>query len=191
MKNLIVFIGESGSGKNFLIEHLNYHFPRDFHVVPQVTTRPMREGESEGNPYHFVKRYQFLDMLYKHELLEWKTFKDWYYGTAKNDLVDNKINILSANPAAARELLHNPDLNTHIVYIHCNDKQRLIRSLEREANPDIPEIFRRYEADLKDFAPDKLDFGFYYIENNNMQDIYKFEKIVERELKRFWAKVDN
>lgn len=191
MKDLIAFIGESGSGKNFLIEHLNYHFPDSFHVVPQVTTRPMREGESQGNPYHFVEKYEFLDMLYKHELIEWKTFKDWYYGTAKQDLKENTINLLSANPAAVKELLNTPDLNTHVVYVHCNDKQRLIRCLEREINPDIKEIFRRYEADLKDFSPDKLNFGFYYIENNNISDVYKFEKIVERELKHFRTKVDN
>ena len=185
MKNLIVFIGESGSGKNFLIEHLNYHFPNDFHIVPQVTTRPMREGESEGSPYHFVDINDFLHMHYIGEMMEYTVFNEWYYGTRYKDLVYDKINLLSASPSAAKRILANKFINTHIIYVHCNDKQRLIRSLQREINPDIQEIFRRYEADLKDFMPDKLDFGFYYIENNNMQDIDKFEKIVKRELKRF------
>lgn len=191
MRNLIVFIGESGSGKNFLIEHLRFRFPNDFHVVPQVTTRPMREGESEGNPYRFVNTNDFLHSVYAGEMMEWTTFKDWYYGTRFEDLMYSKINLLSANPSAVKRLQRNSLINVQVIYVHCNDKQRLIRCLERETNPDIQEIFRRYNADLNDFKAENLNFNFYYIENNNMQDIYKFEKIVKRELKHFRTEVDN
>ena len=189
MKDLVVFIGESGSGKNFLIDHLLQEFPNDFHVVPQVSTRPMRAGEKEGHPYHFVDKSEFFDEIKDGAIIEWQNFNGWYYGTRKKDLVKNKINILSANPAAARTLLKNPKLNTHVVYVKCEDKIRLIRSLEREKYPNVREILRRYDADLKDFK--FFDFNYYTLINNNFDDISKIVKIVQRELIRRRTKKDN
>lgn len=189
MKDLLVFIGESGSGKNFLIDHLMYIFSNEFHTVSQVSTRPMREGEREGHPYHFVDVSTFLKETVEGNILEWQRFNGWYYGTREQDLVEDKINVLSANPAAARILLNHPDLNTQIVYVKCDDKIRLIRSLEREEKPDIQEIFRRYNSDLEDFK--SLDFPVHILINNHIQDLQAFEKIVKQELRYRRTKVDN
>lgn len=187
MKDLIVFIGESGSGKNFLLEHLAYIFPQDFHIVPQCTTRPMRMGEEEGNPYHFITKDEFLKKI-PNDILEFKIFNNWYYGTCASDLVEDKINILSANPAAARDLAEAPGINTQVVYVHCNAKTRLIRQLEREIYPDIEEILRRYWSDKKDYEHIE---NCYYIENNNLKDLKLFETIVKRELEHRRTKMDN
>ena len=183
MKDLIVFIGESGSGKNFIIDHLLMLYPNDFHVIPQVSSRPQRTGEKEGHPYHFVSREEFLQEIDSGKLAEWQNFNGWYYGTRYEDLVYSQINVLSANPAAARALLKNPNLNTQIVYVRCDDRERLIRSLQREKYPDIKEILRRYDSDLKDFK--YLDFNYYILVNNNTRDLYKSEQIIKRELEHF------
>jgi len=42
----------------------------NFYVVPSITTRPPRPGESEGNPYHFVSQETFERMVSQGELLE-------------------------------------------------------------------------------------------------------------------------
>ena len=41
--------------------------------------------------------------------------------------------------------------NLKIIYIVASDKERLIRQLDREENPDIEEIIRRYQTDNIDF----------------------------------------
>ena len=38
-----------------------------------------------------------------------------------------------------------------IIYIVASDKERLIRQLDREENPNIEEIIRRYQTDSIDF----------------------------------------
>ena len=186
-KDVVVFIGKSGCGKNFLIDHMHYIFgEQTFHIVPQTSTRPMRQGEKEGHPYHFVNKTEFFNLIQDKKIIEYAAFNGWYYGTNINDLEDDKINILSANPAAARSLLKNPNLNTHVVLIECDDKKRIIRSLEREKYPDIREVFRRYDSDEKDFK--FLDFPYYNFVNNDIKDLEEFERLVKSQLR---AKKEN
>lgn len=71
---LIYIIGPSSSGKDSLQNYLvnkaedviraSYaHYPDEprptIRKLPLYTTRPMRETESEGNPYHFISQYEF------------------------------------------------------------------------------------------------------------------------------------
>ena len=54
MKNnlMMIIVGPSGVGKSTLLDRLvdEHDFIED---IITCTTRPMREGESEGHPYHF------------------------------------------------------------------------------------------------------------------------------------------
>ena len=47
-------------------------------------------------------------------------------------------------------------IDLKVIYVDANDKQRLLRSLSRETNPDVAEICRRYFADEKDFCDDRM-----------------------------------
>ena len=51
------------------------------------------------------------------------------------------------------------------------DKIRIKRQLDREENPDIEEIFRRYETDEEDFS--ELNFPYEVVLNNKKADINK------------------
>ena len=53
-----------------------------------MTTRPKRVGEIEGKDYFFLTKPQFEEKIREHELLEYATFADNYYGTPKR-FVDN------------------------------------------------------------------------------------------------------
>ncbi len=48
---LFVLSAPSGTGKDTVINTLKQQ-GMDFYVVPSITTRTPRPGESEGNPYH-------------------------------------------------------------------------------------------------------------------------------------------
>lgn len=45
-----------------------------------------------------------------------------------------------------------------LFYITASDKTRLLRQLNREGDPDVEEIIRRYSTDKKDFVGVDEDF---------------------------------
>ena len=49
---IVAIVGASGSGKTFLSKYLRDEF--DVPLIVSSTTRPMREGETEGEDYYFV-----------------------------------------------------------------------------------------------------------------------------------------
>lgn len=77
----IILSGPSGVGKNTLLGRVLPKIPSVYYV-PSATTRSMRQGESQMNPYVFVSTEEFEDMIRRGELLEWKRIHtNDYYGT--------------------------------------------------------------------------------------------------------------
>ena len=52
----------------------------------------------------------------------------------------------------------NESINLKLIYIEADDKDRLLRQLNREYDPDCHEIVRRFGADEQDFAEEIIDF---------------------------------
>ena len=79
---LFLVSGPSGSGKDTVLKEF-------FKICPEVAfsissiTRPMREGEVEGEKYNFISREKFEAMLAADQLLEHNVFVGNYYGTPK------------------------------------------------------------------------------------------------------------
>jgi len=150
MKKIKIYaiIGKAGSGKDYLLKKTLRNI--NAKEIISCTTRPPREDEIDGKNYHFVSEKYFVDN--KNELLEWTLFNNWYYGTRYCDLDKNKPNIGVFNPDGVRSLLEDDRIDLYVFYNHVSDKTRLIRQLQRENEPNIIEIFRRYEADNLDFS---------------------------------------
>ena len=102
-------------------------------------------------------------------MIEATEHRDWFYGTDIRDLVEDKINIGVFNPDGIRAMSGMPGVEVEVFRIVCSDKIRLLRQLNREENPNVDEIVRRYKADKEDF----FDLEFYYceIENNDEEDL--------------------
>ena len=63
-KGIIIIIeGPSGVGKDTIVQELIKKHPNTFAKVPSMTTRPMRENESQGNPYFFVDEKTFNEYI--------------------------------------------------------------------------------------------------------------------------------
>jgi len=67
---LVLIVGPSGVGKGTLTNILRETQP-DFYFPPSVTTRPPRDGEVDGEVYHFISDVEFEELRAKGELLEW------------------------------------------------------------------------------------------------------------------------
>lgn len=67
---LIIVSGSSGVGKNTVINRL-LEEDENLVLLTTVTTRAMREGESQWNPYYFATHEEFRAMLDRGEMLEY------------------------------------------------------------------------------------------------------------------------
>jgi guanylate kinase len=79
---LTVLSGPSGVGKDSVIELIRARSPWVWLSV-SVTTRPMRDYETDGVHYHFVDRAEFRRMVETGQLLEWAEFAGNLYGTPR------------------------------------------------------------------------------------------------------------
>ena len=79
---LVVLSGPSGVGKDAVLERMR-RLGSPYHFAVTATTRPMREGEREGEPYHFVPRPEFERMIANGELLEWAEVYGNLYGVPR------------------------------------------------------------------------------------------------------------
>jgi len=85
---LFVLSAPSGTGKDSVINALKQQ-GMDFYVVPSVTTRAPRPGESEGNPYHFISQEEFDHLVANDELLEYAKVHGNWYGQPRQPIRDN------------------------------------------------------------------------------------------------------
>ncbi len=82
---LFIISGPSGSGQDSVIEGLAKLLPIE--RVITTTTRPMRLGESDGHPYHFVSKEAFERGLKENIFLEHaRHYGGEYYGVTRDEV---------------------------------------------------------------------------------------------------------
>lgn len=168
MYKVLAIIGESGSGKDTILQEVFRKYP-NLHKVINCTSRPIREKEQDGVNYYFYSVEEFQDKIKRGEILEYAIFNNWYYGTSFDSLKEDQINIGAFNPAAIRQLIMRDDVQLITVYLRRPAKLRLLGQLNREDDPNVSEIIRRAAADEKDFA--NLDFSYHVVPNEIYEDL--------------------
>lgn len=178
---IIAIMGKAGSGKDTLCKTL-LEQPEFFNAMPIVscTTRPIRDNEIDGVDYHFLTYEQFTDQVLSGEMIEATAFNHWCYGTSVNNLSKDRLNIGVFNPEGVGILRSNKDIDLRVIYLEANDKDRLLRQLNREKSPDCHEIVRRFSADEEDFAEEEIDYlePDMFIVNNDGADMQRLAHTV-------------
>lgn len=177
---IIAIVGKAGSGKDSILEEVMSGAigPYNFHEIVSYTSRDPRENERDGVNYYFIDKYTFADMVHSGAMLEYTKFNSWLYGTALNSLSNEKINIGVFNPSGIVSLMNRPDIELYVIYITATDKERLLRQLTREENPDVREILRRYDTDEDDF---------YLFEQNTIGKLKNFIRIENSNFMMDWT----
>ena len=166
---VVALYGKAGAGKDTILQRLMGEAYADerFNEIISCTTRPPREGEIDGVNYYFVTEEEFTHLVLTSQMLEATCFNRWYYGTPISSVNSEKINIGVFNPAGLAALLDDARLAVLPIHIYTDDKTRLLRQLNREKQPNVKEICRRFFADEDDFEklymtlddPDCLMYG--------------------------------
>ena len=187
MKKLVVIYGGSASGKSTIKKLIVKKRPQ-YHEVITCTTRPMRENEQQGVDYNFISEQEMAQKIYNGEMVECVPFKDWLYGTEFAAIRDDKINIGVWNPEGVEILNEEPTLDCLNFYILSPAKQRLLRSLNREENPNVDEIVRRYLADKKDF--ERMEIGTHntiVINNNGSSSLDELAELIIQHIEHYFG----
>ena len=86
---VFIISGPSGSGKDTVLAELFRNTPDLLFSISSIT-RPMRQGEKEGEKYNFISKEKFLYMIENDMLLEHNVFVENYYGTPREP-VENAV----------------------------------------------------------------------------------------------------
>ena len=104
---IFLIIGPTAVGKSSILERALKDFPQLRDIIT-YTTRPMRKGESEGNPYHFVSEQRFLELEKEGHFIEWANVHGKLYGTPKDQIeraaFDGHIMIADVDVQGAKKL---------------------------------------------------------------------------------------
>jgi guanylate kinase len=97
---LFLLLGPSGVGKGTQINLLKQRHPE--YIFPKsITTRKMRPGESQGNPYHFISDEEFDTHINNGDFLEWaQVHQAARYGTLRKPIEE----ALQENKTVIKEL---------------------------------------------------------------------------------------
>lgn len=158
---IFCLVGKSGSGKDTLCARILERHPELVPVIPH-TTRPRRAGELEGQTYHFVTEEQLRQYETQNQVIEKREYHTvqglWTYFTLRFPLDRDRLIITTLDGARALMDVYGSHA-VCIVYLHVDDRTRLLRCMDREERqerPDYAEVCRRFLADQSDFSADRL-----------------------------------
>ncbi len=187
-------MGKSSSGKDSIYKRLRENEELGLKKVTSYTTRPIRDGEVEGEQYHFVSTERAIEMENNGQVMEMRIYNTvhgpWRYFTADDGQInlDDSDYIMIGTLEAYVQIKKYYDLGKVVpIYIEVDDGERLQRALDREkldGNHKYAEMCRRFLADAEDFSEEKIkEAGIEKrFENNDFETTVKAVEAYIREV---------
>ena len=170
MKNLILLVGETGSGKDTVANKLPYK------KVISYTTRPMRDVDTNGVNHWFVSDKE-MDELEKKDLIAWTKTGDVRYCATIDSLTEDTM-IYIINPDGVRwfkKHYKGSEVNIIVIGIYLPLEERKRRCKDRS---DFNSSFiKRVKDEQKDFDKFRLNGEFDFLIKNTDSNITA--KIIE------------
>lgn len=167
MGKIFYIMGKSATGKDHIYRGMLEKTALPLKTLVSYTTRPIRQGETNGKEYYFVDEL-YLDKLRRsNRIIEERSYDTihgvWTYFTADDEHTNlEKYHYIGIGTLESYEKLREYYGEKQIVpiYIEVEDGIRLERALRRERkqdNPKYKELCRRFLADCEDFAEDRIE----------------------------------
>ncbi len=163
---IFLLMGKSTSGKDTIYKKLITDEALALKKVVTYTTRPMRDGETEGVQYFFWDENGYLDLKSQGKIIEERCYHtnygEWRYFTVD----DGQIDLTSGNYLVIGTLESYCYIRDYFgkenvvpLLIDVEARIRLERAMHREAKQEHPkydEMCRRFLADEEDFSESKI-----------------------------------
>ena len=182
---LFLILGPSGVGKGTQISLLKERHP-EFVFPTSITTRKMRPGESQGNPYQFISQEEFQKHIDQGDFLEWaEVHKTARYGTLLAPIeealeqgktvikeldIQGLISIISTLEKGGHELIKE---QLRSIFIMPPSEEILIERITQRAPIKEIELQARLESAQKEIRQSGIcDFVLNTSEDDGIEDVY-------------------
>ena len=165
MSKIFYVMGKSSSGKDTIYKEIREQMPELRSITP-YTTRPIREGETDGVEYFFVDEERLHQMQEEERVIEVRSYHTkcgiWTYFTADDGQIDLKSQdylVIGTLESYSGMREYFGDEKIIPIYIEVEDGLRLERALGRERQQKVPkdaEMCRRFLAHSEDFSEENL-----------------------------------
>jgi guanylate kinase len=182
---MIIIAAPSGAGKSSFVERITREVPRLRDTVT-YTTRAIRAGESEGNPYHFVSQDKFLELRDQGFFVEWAVVHENLYGTpyyqlddawAKDEVIIMDIDVQGADTFKRKF----PDsASIFILPPSIDELRRRVTKRDGRVPTDLEIRMKNAEREIARAA----EFDFQLINDDFDKSYQEFKKIIEELLSR-------
>ena len=166
MSKIYCMMGKSSTGKDTLYKRIFENKELQLKTVIPYTTRPIREGETDGVEYFFCDADKVRELEAAGKVVERRDYNTihgiWTYFTVDDgqiDLVNYDYLIIGTLESYHKIRDYYGKEYVIPIYIEVEDGERLQRALNREKeqkSPKYEERCRRFLADAKDFSEENL-----------------------------------
>lgn len=174
-KTIFCILGESGSGKDTLVEYTLKEFKLDLKPVLSYTDRPIRQGEQNGKEHVFLSKDEMTEFLKsnKKDIAAYTQIGETGYRYCAMTSVIDRSDIYIIDPNGLKEFKERTGDRYNIIsiYIDCPLKERRKRT---EKRGDVVAKFEaRVAAESDQFAKFREEHGYdHVIDNGSMSTIY-------------------
>lgn len=185
---IFIISGSAGAGKDSVIRLIKEK-RKDLHWVITTTSKQPREDESQGNPYYFITKEEFLNLVENNGFFEYENvYGDNYYGMTKKEIESacaSGKNIIwqidYRGHRKIRKILADQIVSIFILPPSLEIAEKRIRS---RSNIDEEFVRERLELAKKEIAAaSEYDYTVVNEENRLEETVKRVEEIIDENLK--------
>ena len=189
MGKIYCMMGKSSSGKDTLYKMLLANPSLSLKNIIPYTTRPVREGETDGVEYYFCSEERLRELTQEGKVIERRDYNTihglWSYFTVDDHQIqdeDQDYLLIGTLESYCKLRDHFGKERVIPIYIEVEDGIRLQRALDRERaekEPKYVELCRRFIADSADFSEERIHEAGINIRFSN-NDLKKTAESIEQ-----------
>lgn len=189
MKKIIVLLGASATGKDTVVKHISekYGIP----IAVSYTTRPMRSNETQGVEYYFISDDEMHEKFKNGEVVEHTSYYiqsedvSYTYANVTSEFEKGDYILTILNPHGLYQFRQSSYKDNLVsIMLNCDDRVRLVRSLNRDENVNVNEVLDRFRRDELDFIERRPKTDYETNTNKPLEEVFDdIDKIIEEILK--------
>ena len=189
MKKIIVLLGASATGKDTVAKHISekYNIP----MAISYTTRPMRSNETQGVEYYFISNGEMHEKFKNGEVIEHTSYYiqsedvSYTYANVVEEFEKGDYVLTILNPHGLYQFNKSQYKDNLVsIMLNCDDRVRLVRSLNRDENVNVNEVLDRFRRDELDFIERRPKTDYEIDTNKPLEEIFNnIDKVIENILK--------